>query len=335
MPLIKCKECKKEISSNAISCPSCGAPVKPLKKKRGFVNSLKKMIIYGVIFWALIYGGILYIKHGAQEKTANVKAEKEQAELQAKAKKEEEDKQREEAMARYAQLSNKEKYATPEIGDQWSTTNNMCIFSRPDQYTAKGEVIGFSDSYYCIGKELNAFEAGGGFHEWRIGYKFNKDKKVAAIIITNMKQYGNPGNFVSSPASDMDEKTIMELYSDQGLIRRESAEEMYCDLGGWECGAASRESLSSQISMSFGCKAYRFDTGSAKGTGAADEIGIQSMYHQPFDPVLLVEIDSFQFINGENKDAKSCTLVYLDTKPQATNVLIIKLNPNLTKLNEQ
>ena len=36
MALIKCKECEKEISSDAVNCPSCGAPVKPIKKKGSF-----------------------------------------------------------------------------------------------------------------------------------------------------------------------------------------------------------------------------------------------------------------------------------------------------------
>jgi len=44
MALIKCKECEKEISSDAVNCPSCGAPVKPIKKKGGFLNYLKKNV---------------------------------------------------------------------------------------------------------------------------------------------------------------------------------------------------------------------------------------------------------------------------------------------------
>ena len=76
MALIKCKECEKEISSDAVNCPSCGAPVKPIKKKGGFLNSLKKIVITWLVIAAVFYAGFLYIKNSFQEKAAAVKVEK-------------------------------------------------------------------------------------------------------------------------------------------------------------------------------------------------------------------------------------------------------------------
>jgi ssDNA-binding Zn-finger/Zn-ribbon topoisomerase 1 len=76
MALIKCKECEKEISSDAVNCPSCGAPVKPIKKKGGFLNYLKKIVITWLVIAAVFYAGFLYIKNSFQEKAAAVKEEK-------------------------------------------------------------------------------------------------------------------------------------------------------------------------------------------------------------------------------------------------------------------
>ena len=76
MALIKCKECEKEISSDAVNCPSCGAPVKPIKKKGGFLNFLKKMVITWLVIAAVFYAGFLYVKGAVQEKVVADKAEK-------------------------------------------------------------------------------------------------------------------------------------------------------------------------------------------------------------------------------------------------------------------
>jgi hypothetical protein len=84
MALIKCKECEKEISSDAVNCPSCGAPVKPIKKKGGFLNYLKKMVITLVVIMTVFYAGFLYVKDAVQEKVAADKIEKvEKAKLKA------------------------------------------------------------------------------------------------------------------------------------------------------------------------------------------------------------------------------------------------------------
>jgi uncharacterized membrane protein YvbJ len=53
MPLIKCKECGKEISDQATACPNCGAPTqygqedekKERRKKRGNVQGAGCLII--------------------------------------------------------------------------------------------------------------------------------------------------------------------------------------------------------------------------------------------------------------------------------------------------
>jgi len=84
MALIKCKECEKEISSEAESCPSCGAPIKPIKKKGGFLNFLKKMVITWLVIVAVFYAGFLYIQNVMEEK--RIQAEKTKAEDAERAK---------------------------------------------------------------------------------------------------------------------------------------------------------------------------------------------------------------------------------------------------------
>ena len=84
MALIKCKECEKEISSDALNCPSCGAPVKPIKKKGGFLNFLKKMVITWLVIAAVFYAGFLYIQNVMEEN--RIQAEKTKAEDAEKAK---------------------------------------------------------------------------------------------------------------------------------------------------------------------------------------------------------------------------------------------------------
>lgn len=66
MALIKCKECDKEISSEAPTCPGCGAPIKPQpqpKQRSVFATTLKvilSIIIIGffaiVLFFYTCYG---------------------------------------------------------------------------------------------------------------------------------------------------------------------------------------------------------------------------------------------------------------------------------------
>ena len=84
MALIKCKECEKEISSDAVNCPSCGAPVKPIKKKGGFLNFLKKMVITWLVISAVCYAGFLYIQNVMEEN--RIQAEKTKAEDAERAK---------------------------------------------------------------------------------------------------------------------------------------------------------------------------------------------------------------------------------------------------------
>jgi predicted amidophosphoribosyltransferase len=56
--LIKCKECKKEVSDKALTCPNCGAEVaKEKKKTSGCALVVLAVIIFGVI--SSIVGGII------------------------------------------------------------------------------------------------------------------------------------------------------------------------------------------------------------------------------------------------------------------------------------
>ena len=48
MALIKCKECGREISSAATSCPHCGAPVKSKKAGRTSMIYMITFIIVGI-----------------------------------------------------------------------------------------------------------------------------------------------------------------------------------------------------------------------------------------------------------------------------------------------
>ena len=73
MALIKCIECEKEISSEAESCPSCGAPLKPIKKKRGFLNFIKRMVLRFVVILAVLYAGLLYMTSSFEETVSEVK----------------------------------------------------------------------------------------------------------------------------------------------------------------------------------------------------------------------------------------------------------------------
>ena len=108
MALIKCKECEKEISSDAVNCPSCGSPVKPIKKKGGFLNFLKKMVITWLVIAAVFYAGFLYIQNVMEEN--RIQAEKTKAEDAEKAKlKAIEDKKKAEEAAKLKVIEDKKK----------------------------------------------------------------------------------------------------------------------------------------------------------------------------------------------------------------------------------
>ena len=51
MSIIKCKDCKKEISSSAQSCPSCGAPIAKLREAKIQAVALMLVIGAGLYWW--------------------------------------------------------------------------------------------------------------------------------------------------------------------------------------------------------------------------------------------------------------------------------------------
>ena len=64
MPLIKCPECGKEVSDQALSCPHCGYPLKkPEPKKKKLNPDLSKMqvIIYRSSLFAFISAALLLV----------------------------------------------------------------------------------------------------------------------------------------------------------------------------------------------------------------------------------------------------------------------------------
>lgn len=54
MALIACRECGKEISSKAPTCPSCGAPVKKAPRKVGCLGSLLLFLAASVVITMVI-----------------------------------------------------------------------------------------------------------------------------------------------------------------------------------------------------------------------------------------------------------------------------------------
>ena len=60
MALIKCPECGKSISDQAISCPECGHPInqKPLKK---IISKKTLWIGCAIAFVCIIVGSIIFI----------------------------------------------------------------------------------------------------------------------------------------------------------------------------------------------------------------------------------------------------------------------------------
>lgn len=78
MALIECKECKKQISSDAASCPHCGKPIKtenPTQVKDAASGCL------GIIFLALIFFAAIDYFSGDKSDTESVKAEKEKCKI--------------------------------------------------------------------------------------------------------------------------------------------------------------------------------------------------------------------------------------------------------------
>lgn len=78
MPLTLCSECKKEVSSEAATCPSCGHPIKPQKQWKPGIAALLSLIIPGagqlykgyvlrglIWFVVVIVGYFLFIIPGA------------------------------------------------------------------------------------------------------------------------------------------------------------------------------------------------------------------------------------------------------------------------------
>ena len=58
MALIKCSECEKEMSSNALTCPHCGAPNKDAQKKETQKKSNEvTSIVFSVIGLCIILFG--------------------------------------------------------------------------------------------------------------------------------------------------------------------------------------------------------------------------------------------------------------------------------------
>lgn len=57
MALIKCKECEKEISDQAVACPSCGAPVRNALNQDAKVKSVsnKRWVVLALILGSLLF----------------------------------------------------------------------------------------------------------------------------------------------------------------------------------------------------------------------------------------------------------------------------------------
>jgi uncharacterized membrane protein YvbJ len=49
MSLTNCKECGKEISSNAVSCPSCGNPISPILIEQTSKKWKKRELIFSIL----------------------------------------------------------------------------------------------------------------------------------------------------------------------------------------------------------------------------------------------------------------------------------------------
>lgn len=67
MSLIKCKECGKDVSNTALSCPHCGCLIKEEKKLKKEKKNHKKIIIFSIIIAVIVLlsaGGLFFFhKH--------------------------------------------------------------------------------------------------------------------------------------------------------------------------------------------------------------------------------------------------------------------------------
>ena len=108
MALIKCKECQREISSNAVSCPGCGAPVNPIKKTQGVLEFLKKIVISWVIIAIVFYAGFLFIQNKMEQDKIQAEATKAE-EAEKKRLQEIKDKKKTEEVARLKAIEDKKK----------------------------------------------------------------------------------------------------------------------------------------------------------------------------------------------------------------------------------
>lgn len=77
MSLIECHECKKQVSDEAVACPSCGAKVrKPAEPKKPMSRAMILFLILGVV---AVIGGMLAQETAPPKTTEQIAAEKEHA----------------------------------------------------------------------------------------------------------------------------------------------------------------------------------------------------------------------------------------------------------------
>ena len=53
MSLIKCRECEKEVSSSAMKCPHCGAPL--AERSAAAAALIGTIVVMGILFWILCH----------------------------------------------------------------------------------------------------------------------------------------------------------------------------------------------------------------------------------------------------------------------------------------
>ncbi|MCH8013377.1 MAG: type II secretion system major pseudopilin GspG [Candidatus Dadabacteria bacterium] len=80
MALIKCPSCNKEISSEAVSCPSCGHPIKPQKQKNTsvfgvVVKVIIALFIIGLAIFVLFCVGIGYLGSNVNDQLEKARIE--------------------------------------------------------------------------------------------------------------------------------------------------------------------------------------------------------------------------------------------------------------------
>lgn len=59
MALIKCRECGKDVSTEAAACPSCGAPVAQIAKAAVAAKAKKHSNILGTFFLAIVFAAVI------------------------------------------------------------------------------------------------------------------------------------------------------------------------------------------------------------------------------------------------------------------------------------